>query len=307
MEYIIHSDHSHIRQEFRNFVETVRLWAIEDKNVLMAVILGSQAHPESVIDKWSDIDLAIIVQDQSPFDSMGNWIYDLTDFCFVYEESAEIGTSLTWHVILKDSRMIDLSVFSVSDINKWLSAEESVKLQSQSFFKSNLLVLIDKANFLNQLMMDDDIEKMLTVNNHPPRSEEIHNTINRFWYHTLRSLKHLYRNDLWRAFMSCNFEIKNCLLEVIEWTTKAQCGWDYDTRYEGRMIGTWAGQDIVSKIPDLYSDYDQKQLTQSLLDNIELFEQLCIELLEMLEYPPYPNTISPIASDAKNQLNGLIS
>lgn len=306
MDYIIHSDFSHIRNEFKDFIQVVQKWVMADENVLLAVILGSQAHKDTHVDQWSDIDLAVVVHNQDLFDVKGDWIRKLTDYSFIYEESADIGNSMTWHVVLHNSLMIDLSVFSMPDIQEWMSASQSVKLQSQNFFKSNLLVIVDKVALLQKLMTDEEIEKMLTDDNHPPTQEEVHRSIHRFWYHVVRAVKHMCRCDTWRAYMSCNHELKTCLLEMIEWYTKAKYGWDYNTRYEGRMIAEWADADIIEQLSVVFSGYDEEDISKSLLATINLFQKLSISLLKQLDYPLYPNSVTKISHNAITQLETFI-
>jgi aminoglycoside 6-adenylyltransferase len=301
-----HVDISHITSGFRAFIETSLTWASEADDVLMAVVLGSQANPDHPTDEWSDIDLALIVQDMTPYDLKGQWIRRLTPFEFIYAESAEIGTGITWHVILKNHLMIDLSVFSIKDVQGWMRESDSVKSESEIFFKSELLILIDKIDLFTRLVGEDGMGDLLRQGNVIPSAEAIESVIHEFWYHTLRAIKHLNRDDLWRAFMSCNHEIKRPLLQMIEWQTKASKGWNVDTLYEGRMIAKWANDDVVSQFPVAFQGYDRAALARGLIASIDLFETLSQEVTDALDQPVDISRYQKVSQRSRQFLNDLL-
>ena len=305
MDYTLHTDRTHIMQEFAELTDIFYHWAQEDANVLTAVVLGSQAHRDVATDEWSDIDIAVIVRDATVCCAEEEWLSEHPDYAFTFVESAGIGNSITRHLVLSTGRMIDLSFFSLADVHNWMGDSKTVKAESQGFFRSHLLVLIDKIGLMQQLMADEDMQSILRDHKLPPSEEALQIAICHFWYHALRSLKHIYRADLWRAIMSCNVELKQALLQLIEWNAKARHGWDYDTRYEGRMINEWAEPEISRTLASTFATYDVDGIKTALQKTIALFEVLSEETAQMLGYDPSPEGIEAVSRFAKQRLAAI--
>ena len=305
MEYTLHHDRNHIHQDFVELTDIFCVWAQQNANVLTAVVLGSQAHREVAKDEWSDIDIAVIVRDATVYFEEGDWLSELANYAFSFVESAGIGDSISWHLVLNNGRVIDLSFFSLSDVHSWMGDSKMVKAESQGFFRSHLLVLVDKTDLMQQLMADEDMQNILCDHKLPPSEEALQIMIRDFWYHVLRSLKHVYRDDLWRAIMGCNVELKQSLLRLIEWNTKARHGWDYDTRYEGRMIAEWAEPEISQALTGTFATYDVYGLKTALQKTIALFEVLSKETAEMLGHDTDVNGIEAVSHLAKQRLAAL--
>ena len=106
--------------------------------------------------------------------------------------------------------------------------------------------------------------------------------------------------------MSCNYEIKQHLLQMIEWNSKSVNGWDYDTRYDGRMIVDWAPPEIIDLLSETFASYDQKNLVKCLLASIELFERLSDELANNLGYSSSRDATKAIHELVKRSLTVLI-
>lgn len=299
------SDVNHITTGFRSFVEAVLEWATEADDVLLVVVMGSQANPQKITDEWSDIDLAVIVQDMAAYDVQGHWIEQLTPYDFIHTDSAEVGAGLTWHIILESHQMIDLSLFSMEDIQGWMGESDAVKSQSQVFFNSDLLILVDKTDLFSRLVGEDGIGSLLKQDHKIPTKEDVEDVIHEFWYHTLRAIKHLNRDDLWRAFMSCNYKVKRPLLRMIEWQTKARHGWDTNTLYEGRQIAQWADDDVTSQFPAIFQGYDRAALANGLLASIDLFEHTTHEVLNTLEQPLEVSRYQAVSQYARQTLSKM--
>ncbi|MEL6524157.1 MAG: aminoglycoside 6-adenylyltransferase, partial [Chloroflexota bacterium] len=97
----------HVSAPFQALLQRIHNWIKDDNNVLLCAILGSQSTAKSSRDEWSDIDLVLIVSDTSEFDTQGKWIERLTPYDFIYQDSAEIGEGLLWHVVMNQRYMLD--------------------------------------------------------------------------------------------------------------------------------------------------------------------------------------------------------
>ena len=173
MNYVIHSDESHIDNKFTIFLDNITNWAKEDHNVLLVVVLGSQAHESIIKDEWSDLDISIIVKDMSSFDKEGLWINSLTDYSFVVADSAGVGQSILWHIVLNSGQIIDLSIVSIDDVQNWQEESVAIKSESQGFFRSHLLILVDKKGIMQQLMNDSDMKQILADSLQAPSQNDI--------------------------------------------------------------------------------------------------------------------------------------
>ena len=272
--YLVHQDRSTVAEVFEPIVSAMTAWAQGDPNVQAAVVLGSMANPGSTTDAFSDLDLTLVVNDLQPFIDDPTWFAPFAPYHTHYRESADIGAGIMDKVILNSFRMFDLSVFSIADLQQWMDESTDSKQASQGFFRSSLLVLVDKLGIIQALTQDTDIDAIMYACDQPPTQAEYQTVVATFWYYMLRSLKHLHRSDWWRTAMTCNRELREPLLQMAIWQAKVAYGWHYDTLYEGRYIQRWATPLVQEALPATYPQFDADSLRDALIATADLFNQL---------------------------------
>jgi hypothetical protein len=69
--------------------------------------------------------------------------------------------------------------------------------------------------------------------------------------------KHLKRGETWYARNhGCEGQLKDLLLQMIEWHERSGRGWDLDTWEDGRFIEQWATSTVVEELRRIFSHYD---------------------------------------------------
>jgi len=266
----------HVSAPFQAVLQRLHNWIKDNSNVLLCAILGSQSTANSSRDEWSDIDLVLIVSDTTEFDTQGKWIERLTHYDFIYQDSAEIGEGLLWHVIINQRYMIDLSLFSIEDIEQWQHQSRQSKSSMLGYFKGDPLILIDRMGLYTSLVQNQDISEYISDTENRPSVYTFEKTITEFWYQVLRAIKLVVRNDLWRATTTCNYELKRPFLSLLEWYTKSIHDWSYKTHFRGQMLDNWVAKDIRDEIPATFSTYNRDELVQSIHHTI----MLCVKISE---------------------------
>ncbi|MCA9882843.1 MAG: aminoglycoside 6-adenylyltransferase [Anaerolineae bacterium] len=277
-QYTVHQDRNTVAEVFEPVVGAISAWAEKTPNVLAAVVLGSMANPGDKTDDFSDLDLTLVVNDLQPFLDDAAWFAPFAPYHTSYRESADIGQGIMDKVILDSYRMFDLSIFSMADLQGWMRASTDSKQASQGFFRSSLLVLVDKIGIVHALTHDTDIDAIMYASDQPPSYAEYKTVVATFWYYMLRSLKHLHRGDWWRTAMTCNRELRGPLLQMVTWQAKVINGWDYETLYEGRYIQRWATPMVQDALPATYPQFNAISLRDALLATAELFNRLDVQV-----------------------------
>jgi aminoglycoside 6-adenylyltransferase len=74
---------------------------------------------------------------------------------------------------------------------------------------------------------------------------------------------------------------------MLEWQAKSVYGPKHDTWFGGRYLEKWADPRVLAQLSEVYPHYDEEDLQQALLANIQLFRWLAREIADHLDYP-YP-------------------
>ena len=135
----------------------------------------------------------------------------------------------------------------------------------------------------------------------PPTLTEYNELNNVFWFRAQWAARRLRRGELWVGKRSCDFTIKELLLKVIEWHSRAINNWNYDTWHRGSFLEEWASPVIIEKLKNVYAHYDENDAWNALTETVNLFRSLSLELADILGYD-YPVTIDEFVSELINEI-----
>lgn len=139
--------------------------------------------------------------------------------------------------------------------------------------KDNVLKCLENKNF--------NLNIINTLN-----EERFLNLTNQFWFLSFYIAKQALRNNLWTA-KSAENDLRDFLLELIEWYEKMNHSDDYDTWYGGKFIGEWANSDIIDSIKNIFTGYSKEEILKGVKVSMQLFKKLSLEIKENYNFD-YP-------------------
>lgn len=152
-----------------------------DQGVISLCTFGSINDPTIKLDRWSDLDLLLVVKDSSISNYYPSleWISPMGKF-FALEQSVST-TSFTSKIIFDDFRKIDLLIIKESKIN------------SESLSNKKIEIIFSKSKQLTDLIHSI---KTTTDSSNFTDLYDINALSNEFWYLSHTALVKVARNDL---------------------------------------------------------------------------------------------------------------
>ena len=246
------------------FIEQVVEWAAAEPGLHAALLVGSVARSETPADEWSDVDIALIVDDPAPYLRDAAWLAPFGTPLLTFIEPTATGDSHERRVLFEDGIEVDFAIFSAAAVER-LRADSG----ADSTLRRGYCVLVDRAG----------IESLLDR----PRSREISVTdaaaleqlANDVWYHALWAAKKLRRGERWVARSCVDCYVHARLVELTALHTQAfNAG--VDTWHGGRFLERWAEEDVVAELWDsLVREPDD--IADAIRRSVALFDRLVDE------------------------------
>jgi len=120
-----------------------------------------------------------------------------------------------------------------------------------------------------------------------PNEVEFRNAVRTFLSWSLWTAKILARGELWRSKHSCDHEMKQMLLQLIEWHARAACA-AKETWYLGRFLENWADPRAVTALRGCFAHYDGQEVLRALRTTVATYVWLARETAERLGFV-YPS------------------
>jgi len=244
----------------KRVLDDVVAWATDDPNVRLVVVTGSFARGDH--DDLSDLDIELYVRETHPLLEESAW-YERFGRVLVTEalENPE------WHptrLVYYEDGKIDFMVAPV------LALAEGVA------YDGPYLVLVDKDARAKRL------EPMVGVP--PPSADEFRVCVNWFYAAALQYAKAVVRDDPWPV-KTRDADLKERLLQVIEWDHGIRTGWAERPPHNGARLAEWAEPDVVDAVAACWADFSTERSAVALRNSIELFDRLSSRVAAKLRFP----------------------
>jgi aminoglycoside 6-adenylyltransferase len=243
------------------------------------LVVGSYARDHHPADEWSDVDLLLFTTNPSLYASRSDWLTQLGDVWLTQLNVTGWGDP-EWFVVYDGGLKVDIVL---APINDHLSVSEAC-LPYLAVVQRGAKVLFDKQAPEAKLELGE------AVISPPPSKESFRGAINNTWLAALRAAKFLRRGDLWRAKQTCDCELKQRLLLMLEWHARAQHGAQHDTWHDGRYLSEWADPAAVAALPQTFALYAPADLWRALFVTLDVFRRLARETAARFNYP-YPDDV----------------
>jgi aminoglycoside 6-adenylyltransferase len=238
-------------------------WAAERGDVHAAVVVGSYARSEAPADRWSDLDLFLVVDDPEPYAAAGDWVAEFGRPVLNFTEPTAVGGQLERRVLFETGEDVDLPLIPLAALPALESGEAA------SILARGYRVLYDDIGIEPRLR--NAAGRVPTPR--APTKAELADLASDFWYHALWSAKKLRRGEIFIAKQGVDAYLKSRLVSLLEWHSRAVDP-AADTWHEGRFLERWADAGALSALEDAYARYDVRDVARALWATIDLWQSL---------------------------------
>ena len=272
---------------YAQLIERFVRWAETCSDIRAAVIVGSRARVDHPADEWADLDVMIITVDPERYVSKSDWIENIGNPLLTFIESASDGDNMERRVLFEEMLDVDFAIIPKEQVQKLLQGGVPTEYEAQiaNVFGRGMQIALDKDGMATQLQKI--ISSIENLPPRPPTQHEFLEVVNNFIYHTVFTVKHLRRGELWWTVTCLNCHMQRLLLQMMEWHALATHDWNYDTWFRGRFMEEWAHPQALKELRSTFAHYDEEDIKDALLALIELFHWIAVETAEKLSYQ-YP-------------------
>jgi aminoglycoside 6-adenylyltransferase len=258
-------------EHIERLLAAVATWARQRHDIYAALVVGSHARVEVPADRWSDIDIVLMVDNPMAYAADGSWLAAFGRPLLTFTEPTAVGGFIERRVLFDTGQDVDFVLLPASTASQTTTHPEVAQVLGRGF-----RVLVDKLN----------LDQTLPPIGPPMRPAEpdaaaLRHLAHDFWYHALWTAKKLQRGEVWVAKQSCDCYLKTLLVRLLAWHTQASDP-QVDTWHEGRFLERWADKAILLDLRSTFASYDAIDVARALWATVNLFERLERECAEHL-------------------------
>ncbi|KQC14813.1 MAG: hypothetical protein APR63_13320 [Desulfuromonas sp. SDB] len=258
--------------------EKIILWAQENDDIRVVFFIGSRARSEHPGSEYSDLDLFIVTDNYEVYLSNQRWIERFGTVLFA-ETGRTAGNDPELMVVYENFQGIDF-VFIPTLVIKGIYNEPELP----EVFLRGFETWIDKEDISDLLIRLAEDQKNHLLFPRKPSQEEFEQVIKSFLFVAYYIGRVLYQNDLWLAKAREN-DLRSRILQMIEWHARSLHNWSLDVWHMGKYMETWAEDNILERIPKIYSGYSKESSQIALEECVYLFEMMACEVAAACNYP----------------------
>ena len=284
-------------------------WANTRPDIRAAIVIGSRARVDRPADECSDLDIVFFTNNPHYYLSKTDWLESISNPLLTFVQNTPVGGQRERRVLFDSGLDVDFTIVSNAEARllvrflrlrkrfpqllQLLPKEKSRKMMQQisgfaSIIRRGMRVLSDKDGVTIHLPLLHD--GSFSFSPPKPSQSEFLAVLDEFWYFAVLMTKKLRRGELWTAGRINNCSMKDLLLQMLEWHTRAINNWDYDTWHAGSFIEHWADPRAVNALSNVFAHYNREDIRNSLWATMDTFRWLAVETAAHLNFP-YPTVI----------------
>jgi aminoglycoside 6-adenylyltransferase len=270
-------------------------WAAEREDVKAAVVVGSRARRDVPADRWSDLDVILIVDDPEPYAEDASWVAEFGRPVLTFLEETPMDGQRERRVLYETGEDVDFPLFPVSALERLEQSENAAHLLARGY-----RVLVDRIH------LEERLARVAADASPPPppTRDELLQLASDFWYHALWAAKKLRRGEVFTAKGCIDGYLKWRLVTLLEWHARSVDP-ALDTWHEGRFLERWADPGALAALEDAYARYDVRDVARALWATIDLWQGLEEETARRLgidsglDYPDLRRRIAEVVPDPR--------
>jgi len=261
---------------YKSFERDFTLWAEKTDDIRAAFVVGSRSRTDHPADEWSDLDIILYAHNNDYYLHNTDWLKELGNIwvTFAYQTSGGEPERLT---LFEGGYQVDIVFLPSQNLYSLVRDRRT----PDNFYRG-VRVLVDKDNVSSFIMPAGS--KPVSA---PPVDEGAFvQIVNMFFFAAVYIAKQIIRGELWTA-KARESELRQLLLNMLEWHAKALHGDDYDVWHSGRFLHEWVDEGILQELKNTFSGYDVTDSLRGLLASIGLFRRIAVETADKygLKYP----------------------
>jgi aminoglycoside 6-adenylyltransferase len=236
-------------------------WARGRGDVRVALVVGSRARTDIPADRWSDLDVILIVDDPEPYAADETWVAEFGTPVLTFLEETP-GGQHERRVLFVDGEDVDLPLFPLSALDRLEQSANAKALLARGY-----RLVVDKIGVEERLRALIEGEP----GSAPPSQTDIVQLTSDFWYHALWTAKKLRRGEVFTAIDCLDGYMKARLVTLLEWHAQAVDP-SVDTWHAGRFLERWADPGALAALERAYAHYDLRDVARALWETVDLFQ-----------------------------------
>ena len=270
-------------------------WAEQREDVLAVLVVGSQARADAPADRWSDLDLVLIVEDPARYLEDAGWLQEFGTPILTFLEPTFEG-SRERRVLYETGEDVDFVVLPPSAVERLPTTPGAAELLARGY-----RVLVDRIG------LESEIAKLVAAApavSEAPTQAAFTELAHDFWYHALWIARKLRRGEVYTAVGCLDGYLKSRLVTLLGWHAKAVDP-SVDTWHEGRFLERWADPGALVALEFAYGRYSVRDAAHGLWSSVDLWQGLEEETarrlgLELeLDHPDLRRRLAQVVPDPR--------
>lgn len=261
------------KELYKKLEQNFIAWAESKEDIRAAFIVGSRARANHPADEWSDMDIIFFTSHQKYYLENNSWLHNIGDISTSFVSTTAGGDS-EYLTLFEGVWQVDFVIHSTDELTHIVKNRTIPK----NFYRG-VKVIVDKDQIANYIV-PQDFNKLENV---CLTKDSFLKSANMFWFLVLYIAKQLLRNELWVAKMR-DGNLKEILLQTMEWYEKVIRGNDYDTWHAGRFLSEWVSQDTLAELQNCFGHFNQKDCWHALIATYTLYQRLSHEIAQKMNY-----------------------
>jgi aminoglycoside 6-adenylyltransferase len=249
-------------------------WASERGDVRALLLVGSHARTDAPADRWSDLDLVLLVDEPQRLADDAGWVAEFGTPVLTFLEPTPVGSVVERRVLYDDGQDVDFPLVEAGGWRESLTSPEVATLLARGH-----RVLYD------ELGVEDVLQELtMPAFPWPPDAADLTELSSDFWYHALWTARKLRRGEVFTAKGGLDGYLKSLLVTLLEWHARAVDP-SVDTWHGGRFLERWADPGALAALETAYARYDLRDVARALWATIDLWQGLEQETARRLGLP----------------------
>jgi aminoglycoside 6-adenylyltransferase len=235
-------------------------WAQGEDAMRAAFVVGSRARVDHPADAWSDLDIILFANGIEAYQNSTDWIGALAPI-WITLYSRTVAGDPERLVLFEGGFQVDFVFHEAAILAGVRQMVESDTLPD--IIRRGIRILFDKDA---QLLTPEPAPLPART---PPSEGEFRGWLDGFWFGAVHTAKQGARGDL-VSFKGGEVGLRNQLLPLIEWHTRATYGWNTDTWHNARFLKEWADPRVYAALQATYTSFDAAATWHGLLTLLDM-------------------------------------
>lgn len=249
------------------YQDAILQWARHEVAIRALMVTGSLARHDDSTDQYSDLDIQIIATDIRRYLEDDSWLDHLGEVWIRFPLHENASYRLVW---FSGGIKVDFQFLDTRDLNPRALTDEYMR---------GYHIVLDKDNRFRRLPPSPRVFPQAPS----PSTSDIQATINEFWFEAIHVAQFIRRREFW-VVKHRDWTMKTNLLRMLEWHTHLVRREPINTWLLGRRIAHWADEETYTTVQRIWAGWNALALWEALLNQLELFSRLSLELAIAMQY-----------------------